>query len=272
MCAIAHLSSGESIEDMYAECTSSNQGKPHFVYDGSTGLAVLTSSSIALAPGETPEVVALPASTWNRAAIRVPIKLPNSAVVDFWCASVRAPNSESFLPNGGPYYGYDPFGQANAAGLANTAIDNAAEENLQITRLITAVNSRATDANRRAIVAALTYASPLIGNPDNPVITDLSPENFALFENPPWEELTWSSYQPQCTFCGDNPLNSSSNEKQWSVHLFGIGIGADAVTDTRLTFTGNALQVTPYDPPGSAAISVPVSQYYGIQSTVRVTQ
>ncbi len=53
MCAIAHLSSGESIEDMYSKCTSSNQSKPHFVYDGSTGLALLISSSLTLAPGES---------------------------------------------------------------------------------------------------------------------------------------------------------------------------------------------------------------------------
>ncbi len=270
MCAIAHLSSGESIEDMYSKCTTGNGGKPHYVYDGYTGIAVL--SKLPIANGDSPEVVLLPASTWNRAALRVPLLLPNNAVIDFWCASIRAPNSEVFLPNGGPYYG-----SADAGG-ANAEPGNAAEQNLQITRLIEAVNGRASASQTRAIVAALTYASPLITDArGNTLITDLVPENFALFEQQiqqqNWSELVPANYQPQCTYCGDNPLNGGSADKQWTEHIFGVRIDPYYVTDTQRTFTStNDLQLVPYNSQDNQAIPVPVSQYYGLQSTVRVTQ
>ena len=269
MCAIAHLSAGEAIEDAYNRCTSTNQGLPHFVYEGSTGLALLTSSSVTLAPNETPEVVILPSSNWKRAAMRVPLKLSNGAIIDVWCSSVRAPNSEAFMPNGGPYYGTDANGDPNPAGYGTGEICNTAEEKLQISRLISAVNTRAASSNRRAVVAALTYTSPQIGDENNPTITALKPENFALFINPPWVELTPNGYTPKCTYCGDNPLNASA-DFQWSEHLFGIGIGPDDVNDTNITFTDKSVPMSLY---GSAdTIQAPVSQYYGIQSNVRVTK
>ncbi len=267
MCAIAHLSSGESIEEMYSKCTTTNGRKPHYVYDGATGIAVLTKLPIAT-NADGPEVVLLPASTWNRAALRVPLVLPNNAIIDFWCASVRAPNSEVFLPNGGPYYGVaDGGGENSKAG-------NAAEENLQIARLIAAVNGRVDSSQRRAIVAALTYASPsIIDSQGTQLITELLPENFALFQQANWSELVPANYTPLCTYCGDNPLNGGSSDKQWMEHLFGIGIGNDSATDTQRTFTSiQDLALVLYNSTDGLSIPVPVSQYYGLQSTVRVTQ
>jgi hypothetical protein len=261
MCAIAHLASGESIEDMYSACSSSNGGKHHFVHGGSTGLALMIKPPLVLAPGETPQVIALPASTWNRAGLRVPVKLPNSAVIDVWCASVRAPNSEPFLPNGGPYHG-DASAEPKDIEKAN-----AAEQALQISRLVAAVNGRAANARRRAIVAALTYASPQIGDK----VSGLHPENYALFENPTWHHLVAHDYVPACTFCGDNPLNSPQ-DNQWMEHLFGIGIQADMVTETQRTFIAKMLSLVLYSTPNESPTEVPVSQYYGIQSTVRVAQ
>ena len=271
MCAIAHLSSGEAIEDAYTKCTSTNQGQPHFVYGGSTGLALLTTSDITLAPGDSPEVVILPSSTWKRAAMRVPLKLSNGAIIDVWCASVRAPNSESFLPNGGPYYGSDSNGNPNPAGVGNAAVCNTAEEKLQISRLITAVDNRTTGSNRRAVIAALTYTSPQIGDPDNLTITGLTPENFALFINPPWVELIAPNYAPACTYCADNPLNSGT-DRQWSEHLFGVGIDSDTVSDTSITYMDRSVELTLYTSADGTTTMVPVSQYYGIQSTVRVSK
>jgi hypothetical protein len=263
MCAIAHLSSYESIENMYAKCTSSTGRKPHYVFNGSTGLALLT--RLNLPAGQQPEVVLLPSSTWNRAALRVPLELPNKSVIDVWCADVRGPNPEPFLLNGGPYYG-DAKGGDSAGG-------NTAEERLQIQRLIATINSHAQNDQRRAIVATLTYTSPQIkDSQDHELVTALVPENFKLFQDQPaWAELVAASYTPACTFCGDNPLNSIT-DNQWTHHLFGVGIGADTVTDTQRTFTTKSLSVLLYDTSNGNQTSVPVSQYYGIQSTVRISQ
>ena len=175
MCAITHLSSGESVEDMYQACTAQG-GDAHYVYyvyGGSTGLAILMQPSVSLAPGESPEVVLLPASNWNRAAFRVPIKLQNNAIVDFWCTNVRPPNKEVFIKNSGPYFGAAPAGDSYDG--------NAAEENLQIARMIAAINDRSQKSHRRAIIAALTYASPAISDAQgNAVVSALAPENFKL--------------------------------------------------------------------------------------------
>lgn|GEM_PF-1892236 len=263
MCAIAHLSSGESIEDMYSACSSPSGGKHHFVYGGATGLALILRQPlvVALAPGENPEVVALPASTWNRAGMRVPVRLPNNAVIDVWCASVRAPNSEYFMPNGGPYHG--------DASPAVTEIEraNANEEGLQISRLLAAVSGRSASTQRRAVVAALTYASPHVEGK----VTGLHPENFALFDAPGWHRLVARDYEPACTFCGDNPLNSPQ-DNQWMEHIFGVGIQQDAVTETQRTFMGRDLNLVLYSSSNESPATVPVSQYYGIQSTVRISQ
>ncbi len=270
MCLVAHLSSDEAIEDAYTRCTTSNNAKPHFVFDGSTGLAVLTTSDVTLAAGDAPEVVDLPSSTWKRAALRVPLKIAdNGTVIDFWCASIRAANGESFMPNGGPYYGLGANGQPNPAGISSSEVCNAAEERLQISRLISAVNAHAASSNRRAVIAALTYTSPQIGQESNPTIAGSHTENFALFSAAPWAELTAPGYAPQCTFCGDNPLNDpTSNE--WTQHLFAVGFAPEDVDDTTITFKDKSVTLTLYgttDP-----VQTPVSQYYGLQSTVRVTQ
>jgi len=227
---------------------------------------------LALAPNEAPEVVLLPASNWNRAALRVPVQIKaNGAIIDVWCASVRAANSEAFLPNGGPYYGLKADGTPNLAGVGTGAVCNAAEQNLQISRLIAAVNARAAAANRRAVVGVLTYASPEIGDPSAPIITSANPQNFALFAQPPWQELTSPGYTPKCTYCGDNPLNGTG-DAQWTQHIFGIGLGRDDVDDdsTIITFKDSIVSLTLYG--STNPILVPVSEYYGFQSTVRVTK
>jgi hypothetical protein len=190
------------------------------------------------------------------------VKLPdNNAVFDLWCASVRAPNSETFLPNGGPYHG-DATAQ-----VADIEQANAAEENLQISRLIATVNQHVASTQQRAIVAALTYTSPQLAGQ----VTGLHPENFALFNNPSWNELVAQSYVPACTFCADNALNSSQ-DNQWMEHLFGVGIDSDIVTDTQRTFMGNVLNLVLYSTPDQPPTPVPLSQYYGLQSTVRISQ
>jgi hypothetical protein len=265
MCAITHLSSEESIEDMYAACTSSTGKKPHYVYSGSTGLAVLTRPSVTLAPGENPEVVLLPASSWNRAALRVPLRLQNNAVIDFWCANVRAPNKEIFLKNGGPYYG--------AASAGDALGGNSAEENLEIARLVAAINDRAGKLRRRALIASLTYTSPQIDDSKgNTLVTGLVTKNFKLFQDQTsWQELVAASWTPTCTFCGDNPLNDPTHN-EWMLHLFGIGIGSDNAIETSRTFMEKNLDLELYTTTDGSKTAVPISQHYGIQSNVRISQ
>ena len=261
MCGIAHLSSGQSVEDMYTACTTPTGNKPHYVYGGNTGLALIT--TYPLATGESPEVTALPASNWNRSALRVPLVLDNDATVDVWCTNVRAPNDDVFIQNGGPYYGDAQPAQSFDA--------NTAEEELQIQRLIKAVNQRAQTSDRRAIVLALTYASPNIVDPSTGagLVSGWVTDNYALFEQEKtWQVLVAPSWTPSCTWCSDNPLNSGVNRAV--VHMFGVGISASEVSATLKTFKDQTLELQSYDT--STHFQSPVSQYYGLQSTVRVTQ
>lgn len=167
--------------------------------------------------------------------------------------------------NGGPYYG-------NAQG-GDSLGGNTAEEQLQIQRLIAAVNSHSLSDQRRAVIATLTYTSPEYhDNQGHELVASSIPDNFQLFQSQPaWAELVAPSYTPACTFCGDNPLNSAT-DNQWMLHLFGLGINGNAVTNTQRTFMAKSLSIVLYDSTDGNQTSVPVSQYYGIQSTVRVSQ
>ena len=145
------------------------------------------------------------------------------------------------------------------------------EQRLQIQRLINIVNQQAQNSGRRAIVLALTYASPNIVDPvtNAELVSGLATDNYALFQQEvTWQELVAPSWTPSCTWCSDNPLNSGVNRAV--VHMFGVGISASEVSATLKTFKDQTLELQSYDT--STHFQSPVSQYYGLQSTVRVTQ
>jgi hypothetical protein len=256
MCGLTHLSSYESFEATERACTATSEHPEHLAFAGTSGLAVFS-----VYPLGEPEVVLLPSTGWQRAAMRVPVRLPNGTVVDHWCGSLRFPNAEVELPYAGQYGG-------SASGSGSIA-----EQSYQIDTLVNAVQKRHETSGTPAVVGLVAYNGPERKDADgNVLVYGQVPENYSKLEGA-WSTLVASDYVPACTYCGDsavNPLNSSgSGASFWSTHLFGNGIDATQVQSTRRTFNDSQPVTLNL---ASGFSKAPVSQHFGLRSVVTVTQ
>jgi hypothetical protein len=258
-CAVSHLEGYESFEHTMAKCTDSvpEGERPHLAFGGKSGLAVFSRKH---ALGE-PELVLLPSSGWQRAAMRVPVTAENGTVFDYWCTSIRFPNTEAVLSYAGPY------GTPGKNGSAE-------EQSLQIADAVEIIERRARETGTPAIVGVVAHTGPELIDPtsNQDLVYPFVPANFAQMGDY-WTELVAADYTPACTFCGDpdtNPLNTfPTTNRYWTTHLFGVGILPDAVESTRRTFMDRVFDFT--DATGNPAKG-PVSQHYGLRSVVRITQ
>jgi hypothetical protein len=258
-CALTHLAAYESFEHTLDVCRKvvSEPERSHMVYGGTTGIAVFSRD---LELGE-PELVLLPSSGWQRAAMRVPVTLPNDSVIDYWCTSIRFPNTENEMCYAGAYA---PPGREGSA----------IEQGLQVARVVEAIGQKAAATGIPAIVAVTANAGPerTDAATGEVLVHPLVEEIYDLMATA-WPELVASQYVPACTYCGEksaNALNDSGTENSyWATHLFGIGISPSAVESTARTFTTPTISMT--DAKGNA-LKAPVSQEYGMRSVVRITQ
>jgi len=255
-CGLAHLVSGESFEASLRACTTASEQPMHMAYGGRSGLAVLSRYPL----GE-PELIRLPSDHWQRSVMRVPVTLPNSAEVDFWCGSIRFPNSEDQLPYAGPY-GEGAFGFEG----------NVAAQRLELMRLKQPVEEQAEQTGRTGIVAVSANCGPEVTNDDETLVGGWVTENYeALAED--WVPVVAPDWEPRCTYCGDaeqNALNEDASEVMiWSSHLLSPNLAPRYVAETERTFLDTPVNVRLAD--GSRA-DAPVSQHFGLRSRVEVTQ
>jgi hypothetical protein len=254
MCGIAHLSSYESFESSEAQCTSPSDHPDHMAFGGRTGLAVFSRYPLG-----DPELVLLPSTNWQRGAMRVPVTLPNGAVVDYWCGSIRFPNGEDKLPYAGAYGGGE-------LGLLGTT----AEQALQIERLSEVVRQRAKATGTASVVGVTSNSSPEITVDAEITIDPLTPENYqSLVEH--LVPLVPADYVPLCTYCSDpelNPLNAANAKgKWWSTHLLSPNLGPENVEKTERTFEERPVVLS-----DRARTKTPISQHFGLRSVVKITQ
>lgn len=259
MCGLTHLASYETFENTLAACTTENTAQPeHFAYDGTSGLAVLSVYPLGI-----PELVLLPSTGWLRAAMRVPVLLPNGTVIDHWCSSLRYPNTtEDELPYAGRY-GMDDSGDPGAV----------AEQKYQIRTLVEAVQSRHQQSGTRALVGLVTYSGPELKDADGKkLVYGQQPDSYALLDAV-WPRLVAPDYTPACTYCGsstENPLNDAgATASFWSTHLFAEGLTPADVQSTERTFD-DSRPVSILTPQGT--LKTPISQHFGLRSVVTVTQ
>jgi hypothetical protein len=257
-CGITHLSSYESFEATVRQCTTSvpEAQRSHMAFGGSAGLAVFSRDA---ALGD-PELVLLPSSGWQRAAMRVPVTLKNGAKFDYWCTTVRFPNNENELSYAGPYGTWGTNGSAE-------------EQALEVTVAASAIGQRAAASGVPAVVGIVANAGP-------GYVDEATGKQFVYpFATPiydvmqDWSPLVASKYTPACTFCGDhatNPLNDYGDESRfWTTHLFGIGVSPDQVDSTARTFMEATVTMTDLD---NKSFQTPISQHYGLRSMVTITQ
>jgi hypothetical protein len=254
-CGLTHLSSYESSEATLKACTTDSDKPAHFAFGGTTGLAVLSKYPLG-----TPKLVLLPSTGWQRAAMRVPVTLPNGTIIDHWCGSLRFPNTEITLPYAGQY------GMGAAEGGAFI------EQQFEIETLVSAVRAQRNATGTLALVGLVTYASPELKNAVNKVLVNSqAAESYAKLDEV-WPRLVAADYVPVCTFCGDeniNPLNpTGTNTNFWSTHLFAEGISPEQVQSTERTFMEKTMTTNL----GKGSIRTPVSQHFGLRSVVTITQ
>lgn len=258
-CAMTHLASYESLEHAYERCTAAlpMPDRRHLAFSGSSGLAVLGRQ---LSFGSA-ELVQLPSSGWQRAALRVPVVADNGASFDFWCASVRFPDTEEVLNYAGPYGTWGPNG-------------NVEEQAYEIASAVNAIGARVQGTGIPSVIAIVANAGQGYVDPktQQTLVYPLLPDLYQLMASV-WSPLVSRDYVPTCTFCGDeasNPLNSLSPEYRfWTSHLFGIGIDQSRVTSTARTFTNPAWS---FVNESGTTVTAPVSQFFGLRSDVTVTQ
>jgi hypothetical protein len=256
MCGLTHLASYESSEDTFTACTTDSSTPAHMAFGGTTGLAVLSKYPLG-----TPELVLLPSTGWQRAAMRVPVTLPNGTVVDHWCGSLRFPNSDDRLPYAGQYGG-------GLSGYPGVLV----EQQYEIQTFVDAVLAQRNTKGAPALAGLVTYCGPQLKDANgDTLVYPQAAESYAKLDAV-WPRLVAKDYVPACTFCGDstvNPLNAAGTTSSiWSTHLFADGISIDQVQSTERTFMD--FTVTPY--PDNLAYKTPVSQHFGLRSVVTITQ
>jgi hypothetical protein len=258
-CAMTHLASYESLEHTYEQCTSAlpMPERRHLAFSGSSGLAVLGRQ---VSFGQA-ELVQLPSSGWQRAAMRVPVVADNGSSFDFWCVSVRFPDTEEVLNYAGPYGTWGPSG-------------NAEEQAFEIATAVDVIGRQAQSTGVPSIVAVVANAGEGYSDAktQQPLVYPLLPELYGLMASA-WSPLVATDYTPACTFCGDETSNALNelgpSYRFWTSHLFGVGIDGSRVSSTARTFMEPALTFTNE---AGASVDGPVSQFFGLRSAVTVTQ
>jgi hypothetical protein len=254
MCGLTHLSSYESSETTFNACTTDSDKPEHMAFGGTTGLAVLSKYPLG-----APELVLLPSTGWQRAAMRVPVTLPNGTVVDHWCGSLRFPNEGIELPYAGQY----GLGQEDGALI---------EQQYEIETLVNAVRAQKNATGTPAVVGLVTYAGPELKDADGKTLVYSQAEASYAKLDEVWPRFVAADYVPACTFCGDstvNPLNTTgANSSFWSTHLFAEGISTEQVQSTERTFMDRTMTANF----GDGLVRTPVSQHFGLRSVVTITQ
>jgi hypothetical protein len=194
--------------------------------------------------------------------LRAKVALANGERVDYFCGSTGVADDDTTSPYGGAY-GNGETGQA--ADLA--------EQRLVVERMLEFVEEHSGGAGARAILAGSIYSGQEHRDAEGNILTDpWLPEVYDILAAE-LQPLVAADYVPKCDACTDNPndppyVDVHATVGSWVTHLFGRGFSSDDVSETTRTFTEPTVAVER----GGGTTLVPLSQLYGIRSTVRVSQ
>lgn len=255
MCALTQMAGEETTEWVRQACTGDPEAR--FAYRGSTGLAILSKYPI----GDAKHWL-LPSTGWQRGLLHAPIELPNGVPLDFYCGDLTLPVAGGVIPYVG-HYGGSSKGDAQWV----------AEQKLQAQRVVSIIEQQSGGSGTRVVLATTAYAGPEYMDGSTRVLAAQSPEVYSVLESA-FRPLVPPGYEPACTQCLDNPVLSGLEASDlpaadaWTSHLLGLGFGADAVKETRTTFTEASYEVSD----SGETRSITPSSQYGLLSVVRVTQ
>ena len=254
MCALVQMSGDETLE--YVRDTCKTDPAARYTFRNGSNVMVLSRYPIG-----SSKVWRLPATGWNRVAMRVPLDLPNGVPLDFYCASLALPEEGIIFPYVGAY-------GAGASGPAAWV----AEQELQAERLVALVREQSKASGARVVLASTTYAGEGYNEGEREVLVDLHVDTYRTIADA-FNLLAAPGYVPACTQCADNPVTAppsgavTTAESAWTSLLFSEGIDMKTIRSSEVTFTDPVLEVA--SPEG--AYLVPPSSHYGFRSHVHLT-
>jgi len=242
VCLLSHYQSYRSIAKARSACTTNP--KAVYAYDGASGVLLLSRH-----PLTDQETYVLPSTDWRSDIVRARVTLDNQAQVDVYCGQTNAVSPDC---TSRPYTGAYGDGEVCDRGWAN-------EQKLHFERVRDWVRLRSGTTHAKAVLVGDFYAGP--GVPGK--IDSVEVETYQILSDafalaiPPGEE-------PKCTLCSDNPLNSQKSTRTRHLFLNAMPITAVRVSDTILKEPVVDLTV------GGTPMKVPVAQYYGLRTVLRV--
>jgi len=184
--------------------------------------------------------------TWNRrVVVSATATLSNHATVDVHCNHL----TPIFDSTAYPYTGSYGEGDVGADGWA-------AEQLLQADKLVAYVG----ESESPAIVLGDFNASHDYPEDGRIVVGEGTATLDRLEEA--FTPAVASGYEPICTFCPDNPLNTPETSPEWIDHIFLANVPASAVKSTERTRADSSVTVE--------GGSVPLSDHYGLRSVVSI--
>jgi endonuclease/exonuclease/phosphatase family metal-dependent hydrolase len=249
-CFAATLPSS-TFNEMKTECEQNPHGG--LFAKGQNGLMILSRY-----PLKNAEQIVMPGTWIQRTALKATATLPNGAEVDAYCNHLT------------PYFAdttFYPYTGQFGAGDANGWL---AEQLLETKQLIAFVNAKS--GSRKAVIMGDMNATPDdrangLGDGDIPAY---GAATLAVLDGAFARGIA-SSYTPKCTFCVANQ-NTYGDENSWLDYVFTKNFPAGSTTATKRTFDTDVADGQRRDATGDHTVAgkVPLSDHYGLQSTVTV--
>ncbi len=237
--------------EMKAECTENVQGG--LFAKGQNGVMILSRY-----PLKGVEEIVMPGTWIRRNVLKATATLPNGADVDTYCTHMTAYFSDTF---------FFPYTGQYGAGEANGWI---AEQELQAKQVVAFV--KAKSGTKRAVFMGDVNAT----REDKPhgigdaKVPSYGAVTLATFEAA-FTEAVAPNYVPSCTFCSGNQ-NTDGDENSWLDHIYLSQFPAASTVSTKRVFDQDAVDGMRRDATNKHTVAgkVPLSDHYGLQSTVTV--
>jgi hypothetical protein len=251
LCLFANYNSYEPMESIRARCGGQVTGGTGF--RGQSGVLLLSKFPI----GKDASFRVLPfVNVWRTTILRAPITLPNGAQLDVYCTTAASVLDDCTLSR---WIG--PYGKP----ATDCVSASRREQLLHFKNITDFVRQESVRTRRKAIVSGDFYAGPAGAG-----LAGLNEDNFATLT----QEFSLGiadNFTPQCTFCSDNPIqtppgNPPVGQSTWTRFNFLVNIAKSDVLANDTLLKAPLVKANP----GNGASAIPLSQYYGFRSLVRL--
>ena len=259
ICVLAQYQSYERMKDIRSLCSIDPRTRSAF--RGANGSLLLSRYPFVVTEGFLfPHLF-----VWNSAALHATVRVDNGAELDVFCGATSTVFGDCTLArNPLPTY----YGESADGSTPVDCIDGSMNaQRLLHTQLRDWVKARAGVARSKIIVSGDFYSGPALGNG----VGALNPENFAVLAQSFGLGIP-AGFSPVCLSCDGNPLRASAGalptlEGAWTRGNLLQNIPVTAVRSLKRT---NDATVLDADVGEGDRRAIPISQYYGVRTVLRI--